>query len=48
LEAVSALNTEQFTRDLAGSFGSVRNTLVHIVGGEWDWRTYWKEGALLH
>jgi uncharacterized damage-inducible protein DinB len=43
LEAVSALSTEQFTRDLGGSFRSVRDTLVHIIGGEWGWLAYWKE-----
>jgi uncharacterized damage-inducible protein DinB len=45
LRAVSALSTEQFTRDLGGSFRSVRNTLVHILGGEWGWLTYWKEAS---
>jgi uncharacterized damage-inducible protein DinB len=43
LQAASALSDEQFTRDLGGSFRSVRDTLVHIVGGEWGWLTYWKE-----
>src|SRR6266481_10130837 len=43
LQAVSALSDEQFTRDLGGSFRSVRDTLVHIIGGEWGWLTYWKE-----
>jgi uncharacterized damage-inducible protein DinB len=43
LEAVSSLNAEEFTRDLGGSFRSVRDTLVHIVGGEWGWLTCWKE-----
>jgi len=43
LQAVSALTDEQFTRDLGGSFCSVRDTLVHIIGGEWGWLTYWKE-----
>jgi uncharacterized damage-inducible protein DinB len=45
LRAVSALSTEQFTRDLGGSLRSVRNTLVHILGGEWGWLTYWKEAS---
>jgi uncharacterized damage-inducible protein DinB len=45
LRGVSALSTEQFTRDLGGSFRSVRNTLVHILGGEWGWLTYWKEAS---
>lgn len=43
LHAASALSPEQFTRDLGGSFRSVRDTLVHIFGGEWIWLTYWKE-----
>jgi uncharacterized damage-inducible protein DinB len=43
LQAVSTLSAEEFTRDLGGSFRSVRDTLVHIVGGEWGWLTYWKE-----
>jgi uncharacterized damage-inducible protein DinB len=43
LQAVSTLSEEQFTRDLGGSFPSVRDTLVHIIGGEWGWLTYWKE-----
>ncbi len=41
LMAVSVLRAEQFTRDLGGSFPSVRDTLVHILGGEWIWLTYW-------
>ncbi|HEX8880939.1 MAG TPA: DinB family protein [Candidatus Acidoferrum sp.] len=45
LQAASALRAEQFTRDLGGSFRSVRGTLVHIIGGEWGWLTYWKEVA---
>jgi uncharacterized damage-inducible protein DinB len=43
LHAVSTLNAEEFTRDLSGSSRSVRDTLVHIVGSEWAWLTYWKE-----
>lgn len=42
LEAASALSAEQFTRDLGGSFRSVRDTLLHIIGGEWGWLVYWK------
>ena len=45
LQAVSALSPEQFTRDLGGSFRSVRDTLLHIIGGEWGWLAYWKEAA---
>ncbi|MBV8550336.1 MAG: DinB family protein [Acidobacteriaceae bacterium] len=43
LQAASALSPEEFTRDLGGSFGSVRDTLVHVIGGEWIWLQYWKE-----
>jgi len=43
LQAASKLTAEQFTRDLGGSFRSVRDTLVHIVGGEWGWLTYWRQ-----
>jgi uncharacterized damage-inducible protein DinB len=46
LQAASALSVEQFTRDLGGSFGSVRDTLVHIVSGEWGWLTIFKERSL--
>src|SRR5579862_3502063 len=45
LRAVSALSGEQFTRELGGGFGSVRNTVVHILGGEWGWLTFWKEAS---
>ena len=43
LHAASALSAEQFTHDLGGSFRSVRDTLVHIIGGEWIWLAYWKQ-----
>src|SRR5690242_9508104 len=42
LQAVSVLTAEQFTRDLGGSFRSVRDTLLHLIGGEWIWLQYWK------
>lgn len=42
IQYVSALTPEQFTRDLGGTFQSVRHTLVHIAGGEWIWLQYWK------
>ena len=42
LQAASTLSSEQFTRDLGGSFRSVRDTVVHILGGEWIWLSYWK------
>jgi uncharacterized damage-inducible protein DinB len=45
LLAAAALSAEQFTRELGGGFGSARNTLVHILGGEWGWLTFWKEAS---
>jgi uncharacterized damage-inducible protein DinB len=43
LQAASTLRAEEFTRDLGGSFRSVRDTLVHIVESERGWLTCWKE-----
>jgi uncharacterized damage-inducible protein DinB len=43
LNTLSALSAEQFTRDLGGAFRSVRDTVVHIIGGEWIWLEYWKD-----
>ena len=42
LQAASFLSAEEFTRDLSGSFRSVRDLLLHIIGGEWIWLAYWK------
>ena len=46
LQAASTLSCEQFTRDLGGSFRSVRDTLMHIISGEWGWLTIFKERSL--
>jgi uncharacterized damage-inducible protein DinB len=43
LQAAAALTVEQFTRDLGGSFPSVRGAIVHIIAGEWIWLAYWKQ-----
>jgi uncharacterized damage-inducible protein DinB len=37
LEAVSRLTPEQFTQPIAGSYESIRNTLVHMMSAEWGW-----------
>ena len=37
LAVVAQLTPEQFTQTVAGSYGSVRNTLVHILSAEWGW-----------
>jgi len=34
---ISQLAPEQFTGTVAGSYGSVRNTLVHTMSAEWGW-----------
>jgi len=34
---ISELTPEQFTQPVAGSYGSVRNTLVHVLSAEWGW-----------
>jgi uncharacterized damage-inducible protein DinB len=34
---IAALTPEEFTRSVAGSYGSVRNTLVHMLSVEWGW-----------
>ena len=45
LELVGTLTAVQFTRDLGGSFPSVRDVLLHIVASRWAWLTYWKESS---
>jgi uncharacterized damage-inducible protein DinB len=37
LAVVATLSPEQFTRDMGGSYGSVRNTLVHVVSADLGW-----------
>jgi uncharacterized damage-inducible protein DinB len=34
---IARLTPEEFTRTVAGSYGSVRNTLVHALSAEWGW-----------
>jgi uncharacterized damage-inducible protein DinB len=36
-EVLSRLTPEQFTRPVAGSYGSIRNSLVHMMSTEWGW-----------
>lgn len=37
LEVLSQLTPEQFTEPVAGSYGSIRNTMVHLLSAEWGW-----------
>ncbi len=41
LASVAPLSAEQFTRGLGNSFGSVRDTVAHILGAEWIWLERW-------
>ena len=35
--ALDRLTPEQFVGTIAGSYGSIRNTLVHVLSAEWGW-----------
>ena len=37
LDVASQLTPEQFTQPVAGSYGSIRNTMVHMMSTEWGW-----------
>jgi uncharacterized damage-inducible protein DinB len=37
LGTIAQLAPDQFTQEIAGSYGSIRNTLVHIMSAEWGW-----------
>ncbi len=36
-ESLGQLAPEEFTKKVAGSYGSIRNTLVHALSAEWGW-----------
>src|ERR1700694_2131930 len=36
-DVIAQLTPEQFTRPVAGSYGSIRNTMVHVLSAEWGW-----------
>jgi uncharacterized damage-inducible protein DinB len=36
-DVLSRLTTERFTQPVAGSYGSIRNTMVHMLSAEWGW-----------
>ena len=42
LNAVARLTPEEFRRDLGSSFGSIRDTLAHVVSAEWVWCSRWE------
>ena len=37
LLVVSQLTPGQFTQSVAGSYGSIRTTLVHVLSADWGW-----------
>lgn len=41
LESAAPVTTDSFTRELGGSFNSLRGTLAHILGAEWIWLERW-------
>jgi uncharacterized damage-inducible protein DinB len=45
LEGCDALNSERFLEPLGGSFGSVRNTVAHIMDVEWLYLERWQGRA---
>jgi len=36
-QVIGRLTPEAFTQTVAGSYGSIRNTLVHMLSAEWGW-----------
>ncbi len=42
LEAASRVPENDFIRDLKSSYGSIRDTMTHIIWGEWIWLQRWK------
>jgi uncharacterized damage-inducible protein DinB len=34
---IAQLTPEEFTKPVAGSYESIRNTLVHVLSAEWGW-----------
>ena len=36
-QVLEQMTTEQFTQAVAGSYGSIRNTMVHVMSAEWGW-----------
>jgi uncharacterized damage-inducible protein DinB len=42
LEASAAVSAADFTREVGGSFASLRGTLAHMYGADWIWLERWK------
>lgn len=37
MQVISQITPDEFARSVAGSYGSIRNTLVHVLSAEWGW-----------
>lgn len=42
LEAASTVSSADFTKEVGGSFASLRGTLAHMYGAEWIWLERWR------
>jgi len=42
LEGASAVSSADFTKEVGGSFASLRGTLAHVYGAEWIWLERWR------
>jgi uncharacterized damage-inducible protein DinB len=45
LGVVAGIGQEAFIKDLGSSFGSIRNTVAHILSSEWAWLERWQGRA---
>jgi uncharacterized damage-inducible protein DinB len=41
IAAVAAVRPDDYTRPIEGSFGSIRDTVVHVYSAEWVWHSRW-------
>jgi uncharacterized damage-inducible protein DinB len=41
LDAVEVLTPDEYVRNLGSSFKSVRDTVIHTYGAEWNWYLRW-------
>jgi uncharacterized damage-inducible protein DinB len=48
LGVAEGLTQEAFLKDLGSSFGSIRNTLSHIISAEWAWLERWNGTSPKH
>ena len=42
LAAAERLTPDQLTRDLGNSFGSIKDTLIHLYAADWIWCSRWQ------